>query len=355
MISLFARARSLFSVLILLPVAGFGAEESPTIQKKDPLDHGTFSIYFENDLFGGTDQRYTNGVRLGWTSPDLKKFSESGLPAPIGNLAEALPWINQTAYQKNVAIVLGQAMYTPTDIQRTELIEDDRPYAGWLYTGVGFIWKNPRVRNSLTLNLGVVGPSAYAQETQDLVHELRDIPKAQGWDNQLHDEFGVILGYQRTWRWPWHDRRAGWDWETLPSMGVNLGNVSTAAAIGAEFRFGFNLPDDFGTESIGPAATTSTPMEGNERAQRSRWSNFGSHLFLRAEGRAVARDIFLDGNTFGDSHSVDKLPFTADLGAGLSVNYKDVKLTYAYVYRTEEFRGQDGGQTFGSLTLSIPF
>ena len=52
---------------------------------------------------------------------------------------------------------------------------------------------------------------------------------------------------------------------------------------------------------------------------------------------------------------MDKLPFTADLSAGLSVNYKDVKLTYAYVYRTEEFRGQDGGQTFGSLTLSIPF
>ncbi|MDB6072278.1 MAG: hypothetical protein JWL81_3449, partial [Verrucomicrobiales bacterium] len=216
-------------------------------------------------------------------------------------------------------------------------------------------WKNSEVRNSLTLNIGVVGPSAYAHETQDLVHELRDIPKAQGWDNQLHDEFGVVLGFQRTWRWPAHTRRDGWDWEMLPYAGANLGNVNISAAVGSEVRFGYNLPDDFGTETIGAAATTTTPVEGGQRAARNRWSNFGTHVFIRGEGRAVARDIFLDGNTFGDSPSVDKLPFVGDLGAGLSVNYKDMTLTYAYVYRTEEFRGQDGGQTFGSLTLSIPF
>ncbi|MES2707326.1 MAG: lipid A deacylase LpxR family protein [Verrucomicrobiota bacterium] len=331
------------------------AENTPAAVKPDPINHGVFSFYFENDLFGGTDQHYTNGVRLSWTSPDLKKFGESRITGPFGGLVDDLPWLSNPAWQRNVAVVLGQNMYTPADIQATEWIEDDRPYAGWLYTGLGFIWKNTRVRNSLTLNIGIVGPSAYAQETQDLVHELRDIPKARGWDNQLHDELGVVLGYQRTWRWPWHSRRAGWDWETLPFAGANLGNVNISASAGAELRFGYNLPDDFGTETIGPAATTTTPMEGAQRAARGRWSDFGTHFFLRAEGRAVARDIFLDGNTFSDSHSVDKLPFTADLSAGISVNRKDVKLTYAYVYRTEEFRGQDGGQSFGSLTLSIPF
>ena len=342
-------------LLVLLAAPLQSAESTPAIKKPDPIDHGTFSFYFENDLFGGTDQRYTNGVRLSWTSPDLKKFSESAFTGPFGTQIDELPWINASAYQRNVAFVLGQSMFTPTDIQETELIEDDRPYAGWLYTGLGFIWKNQHVRNALTLNIGVVGPSAYAQETQDFIHELRDIPKARGWDNQLHDELGVVLGFQRMWRWPQHERRAGLDWEALPFIGANLGNVRISASVGGEFRFGYNLPDDFGTETIGAAATTTTPMEGGQRASRSRWTGFGTHLFVRAEGQAVARDIFLDGNTFGDSPSVDKLPFTADLSAGLSVNYKDVKLTYAYVYRTEEFRGQDGGQSFGSLTLSIPF
>lgn len=348
-------AHRLFLSLILAAGPAPAAENTPATVRPDPLDHGTLSIYFENDLFGGTDQHYTNGVRLSWTSPDLKKFSDSRFAWPFGSLVDDIPWTSHAPYQRNVAFVLGQNMYTPADIQATELIEDDRPYAGWLYTGLGFVWKNATVRNSLTLNIGMVGPSAYARETQDLVHDLRGIPKARGWDNQLHDELGVVLGYQRTWRWPWHARRSGWDWETLPFAGANLGNVSIAAWLGGELRLGYNLPDDFGTETIGPAATTTTPVEGSQRAPRGRWTNFGTHVFMRAEGRVIGRDIFLDGNTFHDSHSVDKLPFTADLSAGLSVNYKDVKLTYAYVYRTEEFRGQDGGQTFGSLTLSIPF
>ena len=347
------RSVSLAFMLSAWPLSTAGAAAKPLLP--DPIDHGTFSFYFENDLFGGTDQRYTNGVRLSYTSVDLKKFSDSSLTGPLGSQIDDLPWINRPSYQRNVAFVLGQSMYTPTDIQAVQLTGDDRPYAGWLYTGLGFIWKNANVRNALTLNIGVVGPSAYAEESQDFIHELRGIPTAQGWDNQLHDELGVVLGYQRMWRWPVRERRAGFDWETLPFIGANLGNVKISASVGAELRFGYNLPDDFGTETIGAAATTTTPMEGSQRASRSRWTNFGTHVFLRGEGHAVARDIFLDGNTFGDSPSVDKLPFVADLSAGLSMNYKDVKITYAYVYRTEEFRGQDGGQTFGSLTMSIPF
>jgi lipid A 3-O-deacylase len=36
---------------------------------------------------------------------------------------------------------------------------------------------------------------------------------------------------------------------------------------------------------------------------------FGWCLFASFEGRAVARNIFLDGNTFTDSHSIDKKTF----------------------------------------------
>jgi len=304
------RCAPIFFLLLAAPLQA--TETTPAAAQPDPVDHGTFSFYFENDLFGGTGQRYTNGVRLSWTSPDLKKFSESSFTGPLGSRIDEMPWINHPAYQRNVAFVLGQSMFTPTDIQSTGLIRDDRPYAGWLYTGLGFIWKNALVRNALTLNIRVAGPSAYAHETQDLVHELRNIPQAQGWENQLHDELGIVLGYQHMWRWPLHERRAGFDWEALPFLGANLGNVNISASAGAGFRFGCNLPDDFGTETIGAAATTTTPVEGSQRAARSRRTNFGTHVFLRAEGHAVARDIFLDGNTFGDSPSVDKPTFPPD-------------------------------------------
>jgi hypothetical protein len=63
----------------------------------------------------------------------------------------------------------------------------------------------------------------------------------------------------------------------------------------------------------------------------------------------------LDGNTFGNSPSVDRKWFVADLSLGASVNYRNTKLTYALVYRTKEFYGQDEGQLFGSVTVNFAF
>jgi len=89
-------------------------------------------------------------------------------------------------------------------------------------------------------------------------------------------------------------------------------------------------------------------------ADRSRF-DVGAYLFLRADGRAVARNIFLDGNTYTDSHSVSKNLFVADLSAGVAINYKNTKLAYALVYRTEEFKEQDDAQVFGTGSLNWTF
>jgi hypothetical protein len=78
-------------------------------------------------------------------------------------------------------------------------------------------------------------------------------------------------------------------------------------------------------------------------------------LFTRVEGRAVAHNIFLDGNTFGSSASVDRRVLVADVSVGASVNYGNTKLTYALVYRTKEFYGQDEGQLFGSVSVNFAF
>jgi hypothetical protein len=156
------------------------------------------------------------------------------------------------------------------------------------------------------------------------------------------------------WRWPKHERRSGFDWELLPHAGAAIGNVYTYANAGAELRMGLNLPDDFGTASIGTAATTSTPVDGNLGADRA-WFDLGAYAFARVDGRAVAHNIFLDGNTFGDSHSVGHNVFVADLSVGVAINIKNTKLAYALVYRTKEFRGQEADQIFGTVSLNWTF
>ncbi len=315
---------------------------------------GTLSIYFENDLFTGTDRYYTNGVKLAWSSPDLANYSDSIYARPFLPLFNVLPYINRKEYQKNLVLAVGQNMYTPDNTEAFGPVKGDRPYAGWLYLGVGVVWKNAQVRNSLVFDIGVVGSWSFAQETQRLVHDFRGLNHPNGWDNQLHNELGVVGVYEREWRWPNRERRSGLGWEFLPHAGIALGNVRTYANLGGELRAGLNLPDDFGTASIGPAATTSTPVDGRQAAARSRY-DLGLYVFARADGRVVAHDIFLDGNTFGNSASVDRKWFVADLSVGAAVNVKNTKLAYALVYRTKEFYGQKEGQLFGTVSMNFAF
>ena len=315
---------------------------------------GTLGLYVENDLFAGTDRYYTSGVKLSWSSPNLQSYSDSPYSSPFLPLFNIIPYINAKDYQKNLTFSLGQNIYTPDDTTQVNLIENDRPYAGWLYLGLGVIWKNADVRNSLVLDIGIVGPSAYGQEAQRFIHDLRDLDYPRGWENQLKDELGFVLAYERKWRWPHHASRSGLDWEVLPHAGAALGNVRTFANVGGEVRVGLNLPDDFGTASIGPTATTSTPVDGVQGADRSRF-DMGLYFFTRVDGRAVARNIFLDGNTFRDSHSVGHYPFVADLSAGVALNYKNTKLAYAFVYRTREFSSQEEAQIFGTVSLNWTF
>jgi lipid A 3-O-deacylase len=315
---------------------------------------GTFGLYLENDLFAGTDEHYTSGFKLSWSSHDLEQLGDSRYANPLLPLFNVLPYINEKDYQKNLVFALGQNIYTPVDTVASGLLVNDRPYAGWLYLGLGVVWKNSEVRNSLVLDIGVVGQVSQAEALQDFIHDLRGIDSPNGWDNQLDDEIAFTLAYERKWRWPKHAQRSGFDWELLPHAGLALGTVRTFANVGAEVRAGLNLPDDFGTPSIGPAATTSTPVDGAMGADRSRF-DVGAYLFARVDGRAVARNIFLDGNTYSDSHSVSKNPLVADLSAGVAFNLKNTKLAYALVYRTKEFKQQEDAQVFGTVSVNWTF
>jgi lipid A 3-O-deacylase len=80
-----------------------------------------------------------------------------------------------------------------------------------------------------------------------------------------------------------------------------------------------------------------------------------AYVFIGASGRAVLRDVFLDGNTFRDSHDVDRNLLVGDLMAGVTVGYGGLKLSLAKVLRTSEFDGQPHDHRFGSITLSYAY
>lgn len=337
------------SLLLAIPF-GVMAEE------KQASDSNTFSFYLENDVFAGTDRHYTSGVRLTWISPDLTHFLDHpNLPPWSRPVIKRLPFINEPGYQRAIYLSVGQNIFTPEDIKRRELIEDDRPYAGFTYLAVGFQSKNAIHMDNLEFDLGIVGPHSYAEDVQTQVHEWIDSPVPMGWDNQLHDEGALGVQYMHKHKLIQSGLGNGVNYDLIPHVGGGAGNIKTYLNAGAQFRFGWNLPNDFGTFLIRPGCECNAPIDERDPRFFPRYHRFGIHGFMAIDAIAVFHDIFLDGNTFEDSHSVDKKPFTADVMAGLSLICSRFKMTYAYVYRTKEFKNQEKAHIFGTVTISFTY
>ncbi len=129
----------------------------------------------------------------------------------------------------------------------------------------------------------------------------------------------------------------------LPSVSLSAGNVLTQAAIGATLRLGTGLEGDFGPVRIGPSLAGAGP--------RTTHARFGGYLFLGGAGRAVAQNIFLDGNTTRRSQSVERRVLVAEGQGGLVLFYGRYQLAFSAVVRSREFETQRTTQAFGALSI----
>lgn len=311
-------------------------------------DGDTYSVQWENDRIANTDRHYTNGFRLSWVSDEKSSDPEW--------VRELLDRVYPFAALKSgrVGAAFGQSIYTPEDTAATALVRNDRPYAGWLYGGISVHAETSKTLDRMSLDtldtveldFGIVGPYALGRQVQNGVHELINVAKSNGWGNQLDNEPGLMLIGERRWRTAPLEVQ-GLQFDAIPHLGGSIGNVMTFAAAGAMVRFGQALDVDFGPPLIRPALSGLAAVDNR--------NDFAWYLFAGAQGRAVARDIFLDGNTFSSSHSVDKKTFVADFQAGAAVIYRGARLAITQVYRTREFDGQPQVDRFGAISLSVRF
>ena len=305
----------------------------------------SWQLQEENDFLAipGSDEFYSQGLLL-----TLQRDPDA-IPRSVRGIAR---WLGQRFLTDRESclvfgVELGQHIFSPEDLARSELISDDRPYAGYLYGGVVFTLteraeKNP-IQHIFELQLGLVGPESGAEWTQTEIHQLTSSQEPLGWDNQLPFEPGLELIYR------WRRKLGGKTADVVPHWGGALGSFQIYANAGATFRWGKNLSD------FPVLINRTTVFPGKEDEGRKKWE---AYLFAGADGRLVGHNIFLDGTVFSDSHSVDKESFVFDLQAGFSVRRKHLRLSYTLVRRSREFSplpaGRDDGEhDFGSVSFTM--
>ena len=322
--------------------AAWADDASPPGGVKAQDDERTFSINWEDDIWNGTDANYTNGIR----------FSVAGrqddVPDWLEYLADHTPFFDSSG-AKRWQFAAGQNMYTPKNYELTTPQPNDRPYAGWLYGSAGVTSDTGRTLDNFNIALGIVGPSSLAEQVQETVHDAIGSPHPMGWQYQLHDEPGAVISYEHKWRNLWQIHPDGYGFDVTPSIGAAVGNVLTQASTGAVLRFGKHLPTDYGPPLI------NSVLSGTDYFVSTKNDELGWYVFAGVQGDAVARNIFLDGNTFRSSARVDKEDFVGDLQGGVAVTYHGVRYAYTEVVRSKEFRTQDDGNSYGALTVSWKF
>jgi hypothetical protein len=159
-----------------------------------------------------------------------------------------------------------------------------------------------------------------------------------------------MVVFERKWRELWHEgdppllEGLGIELDAAPHVGFALGNVFTYGGTGITLRLGNDLPADYGPPRIRPR------MPGSDFFKPSK--GFGWYLFTGVEGRIMLRNIFLDGNTFVDSHSVTREPLVGDFQLGVALTALGMRGAFTYVVRSPEFTAQSRADSFGAVTFS---
>ncbi|MEO1039550.1 MAG: lipid A deacylase LpxR family protein [Pseudomonadota bacterium] len=331
-----ARPAWFFGLMIATASASHAVE--PGRAADDPP---MLSLVVENDSFGGTDRNYSNGLYASLLS------APGDVPDWFARLARQLPNIEDDHTLRR-GLGVGHTLFTPRDITAPNWRAGQHPYAGWLYGSLLGVSEDRNTVRTAQINIGIVGPAALGEAVQNNFHSLIGVDEAQGWDDQLQNELAFEIILSRQYRALQGRLPIGLDVDLVPELNLALGTVSTQAGAGVMVRIGDRLQNDFGPPRVraGTAGASYFAVGGE---------GIDWYVFAGVEGRAVARNIFLDGNTFRDSPSVDREAWVAEVQAGFVLKYGRYQLGFTAVYRTEEFDTQLDPQRFGAISLARRF
>lgn len=313
------------------------------------VDGRGVNVYLENDsrrLLGpGSDSGYTSGLKISYI------FANKEEPGWVRKAIMAHPFLQGTLKEdrSNFSFAIGQQIFTPSDIESTNLITDDRPYAAWLYAGISANFKNEVRAHILEVDIGYIGPEAGGQQAQNSYHRMLGEAPASGWEHQLQAEATLQFSYQqRIKSYILRSAHYGSFFDVVPYVGAAIGNVNINAYAGGLLRFGKNLPDNFGP-------TKAASPEGDIFIEPEAQSKESLYLFAGGRGTGVLRNIFLDGNTFKCSASVTKRPFVLEGQLGVSVEVRQWIAAWSYIIRSPEFEEREEFKGFASVSLTYNF
>ena len=311
--------RIFFAFLILTAALTFGQGKTSEI-----------GFISDNDLYTSSknDMYYTNGLEL------FYRFITQNN--------------NEKISKEITEFRIGQYLYNPRFINEEAVDINDRPFAGYLFAEAGksFFYKSESVLKT-DFQLGFVGPNALGQELQEGFHKIIGYKKVYGWENQIHNALGLQahVMYSKKMFPSKHNDFVDLHFQSE----ANLGTIFTGVSTGFMARFGFKSLIPIYDSNMHDASISSEAQ-----------SNIREFYFYMAPSvNYQFYDATIEGSMFNDTSPItfDLVPLRFNGEAGLKYRYNNFNISYSFLYRGRELKGDvndtNRGYFYGSIRMGF--
>jgi hypothetical protein len=170
----------------------------------EPKNSG-WSLHMDNDLFTPKkqDRDYTGGFAVTFAGTRAQNWPISLDPA----LNQINRWLTVSDEENSLtlhSLQLGLAAFAPEDLTRSDVNNDDRPYASLVFLANSRVNLQDDGQTAIqsTLTVGVLG-TRIAENLQKQIHALTESEPPKGWQHQISNGGEPTLRYtyahQRLW------------------------------------------------------------------------------------------------------------------------------------------------------------
>lgn len=341
----------LLSIAAIQPPTTLSAADSEQPAAVD-LASGIWRVEFDNDAFFDSDNQFTSGISVQRHSNLATSWDDVHMPGWT-KFGRRLPGLQRAGSYRRMGTSIGQNLQTPDDLEATELVVDDVPYAGALGVELNWTAFDDRVFHGYGLLLGVLGPLALGEPLQQAFHELNGSAEARGWDNQLASELVVNFNGMRKRKIGAFGKPDKWSADLTIDADFGVGTALVFAEAALELRAGFNVPRGF--------AFAPDPIGRTVAHDAVLWrpAPQGVSVYVSAVTRAVwmPHFVFLDGSLFRDGHSIDKDDTLSQTITGLHVGWRRWSVHFSAWKSSASVRSPapDPSNHFGTIAIDWQF
>lgn len=306
-----------------------------------------FVVTFDNDVFTGSDDSYSNGFSVGWVSAAYNKYSNNSTSRKVIKGLGFLPGVDLPEGNHYWSWSIAQEIHTPENISLREPDPRDQPYAGFLLADFSLHSLYENWGQAWSLRLGMVGPSARAGETQKVVHAMLGSDEPQGWDSQIKDEAVVNLGYVVGFKLIEKSLAKQLFWRAIPLATTELGTYSTLAGGGVLFELGSSGTDSLGICGLSNGINTACAIGATDYAQWQFTSYFATGYYR------VFHYLPIDGPVFksGPSAATEDDSVVSFSHAGFAIRKGSLAFIFGVAYGINPADSTGGKLDYGTFTL----